>query len=136
MLRAFRILYAASAWTYVVGLLIQVLLIGEYLFSDPSAIGLHRSFGYVLHLWPLFILLFAVLSRAGRRHWLWALALAIVIFIAPLLPSLRGSAPVLAALHPVFAVVGVVLAAVVAWNSLAAWRLGSQALTSTEDKRY
>jgi hypothetical protein len=124
MLRLFRVLYTVSAWTFVVGLLLQVFLIGEYLFSDPSAIGAHRAFGWVLHLWPLVILLFAALSRAGRRHWLWALALAVVIFITPILPGLRESAPVIAAFHPVFAVTGLVLAVIVAWNSVAAWRLG------------
>jgi hypothetical protein len=125
MLRAFRVLYAVSAWLFVVGLLLQVFLIGEYLFSDENAIAAHRSLGWILHLSPLVILLFAALSRAGRRHWLWALALAVVIFIAPILPGMRESAPVIAALHPVFAVGGFAIAVVVAWNSVAAWRLGS-----------
>ena len=72
MLRAFRVLYAVSAWAFLIGLLGQVLLIGMYLFSDPSAVAAHRDLGWILHLWPLLVLLFAALSRAGRRHWLWA----------------------------------------------------------------
>jgi hypothetical protein len=124
MLRPFRILYAITAWAFLVGLLGQVLLIGMYLFSDPSAVAAHRELGWILHLSPLLVLLFAALSRAGRRHWLWALALAIVVFIVPLLPGLRGSVPVAAAFHPVLAVTAAILAAVVAWNSLAALRMG------------
>ncbi len=124
MLRASRIVYVLLAWAFLLGLLVQVFLIGLYLFSNPSALAEHRSFGWVLHLSPLLVLLFAALARAGRRHWLWALGLAVFVFITPILPGLRSSAPVVAALHPVFAVADVVLAAVVAWNSVQAWRLG------------
>ena len=130
MLRAFRIVYAVTAWAFLIGLLGQVFLIGLYLFSHPSALdanalAAHRSLGWILHLSPLLVLLFAYLSRAGREHWQWALGLAVVVLIVPILATLHETAPVAAALHPVGAVIAVVLAAVVAWNSLRALRLGS-----------
>ena len=130
MTRGFRVAYAVVAWAFLIGLVVQVFLIGLYLFSDPAALSAHMSFGWILHLAPLVILLFAFLARAGTRQWQWALALAIVIFITPLLATLRDSMPILAALHPVGAVSGAILAAVVAWNSLAALRMADAPPTS------
>jgi hypothetical protein len=101
----------------------QVFLIGLGLLGGvPSGVSLHRDFGWMLHLLPLLILLFAALSRAGRRHWQWALALAIVVFLVPIFAILRDSAAVLAALHPVAAVFAFPLALVVATNSVRALR--------------
>jgi hypothetical protein len=122
MSRASRVLYVVLSWAFVVGLLAQVFLIGLGIFSDPSVIALHRDFGWILHLVPLLILLFAALSRAGRRHWLWALALALVVFSVPIFAIMRDTSPVVAALHPVAAVVAFVVAVVVAMNSLEAVR--------------
>ena len=126
MLRAFRVLYVVSAWLFLVGLLSQVFLIGlDVVSHQAGARDAHIAFGWILHLSPLLVLLFAALSRAGRRHWQWALALAVVVFIVPLLPGLSTSAPLVAALHPVLAVIAVVLALIVARNSLDAWRMDS-----------
>ena len=76
----------------------------------------------MLHLIPLLVLLFAALSRAGRRDWQWALALALVVFLVPIFVILRDSSPVLAALHPVAAVLAFPISIVVAMNSLQALR--------------
>ncbi|HUR16321.1 MAG TPA: hypothetical protein VMZ33_03470, partial [Candidatus Limnocylindrales bacterium] len=107
------------------GLAVQVFLIGfgmRELGNSPDAISLHRNFGYLLHLSVLGVLLFAYLSRAGRRHWLWALALTVVVLIFPLLVPLRSTYPVLAALHPVGAAVAFALATIVAINALGLFR--------------
>lgn len=131
MNKAFRVLYALTAWLFLAGLVVQIFLIGVYLFSDWSALETHRSLGWVLHLSPLVVLLFAFLARAGRRHWLWALALTAVVLVVPFLPGLQNSQPMLAALHPLGAVVGFVLACVVAWNSYVALRLPTTTPTAT-----
>ena len=122
MIRAFRILYAALAWLFLAGIVGQVFLIGLYLFNHQS-IDAHATFGWMLHLSPILILLFAFLARAGRSHWLWALALAVVVFIVPILAIMRSSNPVVAALHPVAAMLAFGLAAIVAWKSLGALRM-------------
>ena len=121
MLRAFRIGYAFLAWAVVVGLVAQVFFIGLALFGDEST-ALHVAFGWALHLVPLLVVLFAALSRAGRSHWLWALAMAVVVFLVPIFATMRESSAVIAALHPVSATLGFALAVVVAWKSLAALR--------------
>ena len=117
MTRASRLLYAVLAWAFLVGLVVQVFAIGLALFSDPATIEVHRTLGWILHLAPLLILLFAYLARAGRSHWQWALALTVVVFVTPILPGLRTQMPAVAAFHPVFAVASFALAAVVAWNA-------------------
>jgi len=121
MTRAARYAYLVLAWLVVVAILAQVFFIGLGLFAGSQNIDTHRTFGYIVHLLPLPLLLAAALSRAGRRHWQWALALAAVVFIVPILVLMEDT-PVIAALHPVGAIVAFWLAVVVAQNSLAAIR--------------
>ena len=80
------------------------------------------TFGYLLHLSPILVLAAAALSRAGSRHWQWALALVGAVFVIPFFVYLRSSMPELAALHPVAAVIASWIAVRVALNSLAAVR--------------
>ena len=114
---AARYAYLVLAWAFLVGLVVQVFLIGLGLFADSGAVKLHVDFGYILHLFPLLIVIAAAVARAGRRRILQAVALAAIVFVVPLLPLLRADAPVLAALHPVLALlafgaaVGVAIAA-------------------------
>ncbi len=127
MTRAARYAYLILAWAFLAGLVAQVFLIGLGLFAGSENMELHVTFGWILHLAPLLVLLAAALSRAGRQHWLWALALAVVIFIVPILVGLRDASPVLAALHPVAALVAFWLSIVVARLSVEALRAGDGA---------
>ena len=123
MSRAVRITYAVLAWAFVAGMVVQVFLIGLGLLGgQPSGTTLHGVFGWLLHLIPLLVLLLTALSRAGKRHWQWALALALVVLLIPIFVILRDSAPVLAALHPVAAVLAFPVSIVVAMNSLKSLR--------------
>lgn len=132
MVRASRLLYLVLAWLFLAGLVFQVFLIGLGLFGDPANRATHATFGWILHLSPLLVLPFAVLSRAGREHWLWALALAVVVFLVPIFATMRSSSAVLAALHPVSALLAFAIAAVVAYNSWRAWRAPLPGTTSSQ----
>jgi hypothetical protein len=118
MTRAARWAYPILAWAFVLGLVLQVFFIGLGLFAGRENVELHIAFGWLLHLAPLLVLLAAVLSRAGRRHWTWALGLVAVMFFVPILPILRDASPVVAALHPVLALAAFWVAVVVARQSL------------------
>lgn len=122
MTRAARYVYVGLAWAFLAGLVVQVFFIGLGLFAGNEGTELHVAFGWILHLVPLLILAAAALSRAGRRHWTWALALAVVVFITPIFVILRADLPVAAALHPVGALAAFWLAIVVAKNANAALR--------------
>ena len=114
---AARYVFLALAWAFVIAIVVQVFLIGLGLFADPESTRLHVEFGWILHLAPILVLIAALVARAGRRRILQAVGLAVIVFIVPLLPSLRDSVPVVAALHPVLALlafgaaVGVALSA-------------------------
>ena len=129
--RGMRVAYAVVAWAFLAGLIVQVFLISLYIFnrSDGSAVSSHVGLGWVLHLVPVLILMLAYLAKTGRSDWLWALALAIVVFIVPILATLRDS-PVIAAVHPVAAMAAFALAFIVATNSLRALRDESRSVTS------
>ena len=123
MTRAARYAYVFLAWAFVLGLVYQVFVAGLGLFAGAGNWEAHAGFGWILHLVPLLILAAAALSRAGRRHWQWALALAVVVFTVPLFVLARGDLPEIAALHPVSAFVAFALSVAVARNSLAALRM-------------
>ena len=134
MTPAARYAYLVLAWLVVVAIAAQVFFIGLGLFAGSENVETHKIFGWIVHLLPIPLLLAAALSRGGRRHWQWALALAVVVFIVPILVLMKD-APVIAALHPVGAIVAFWLAVVVALNSLDAVRqaedLGPDASGST-----
>ncbi|MGZ8724358.1 MAG: DUF6220 domain-containing protein [Aeromicrobium sp.] len=122
MIRGARYAYAALAWAFVVGILVQVFFIGMGLFVKPQDFDLHVNFGWLLHLGPLPILLAAALASAGRTRILQATALAVIFFIVPILAAIRADSPWAAAFHPVGALLGFWLATVVARGATSLFR--------------
>ena len=132
MTRATRYLYAILAWAFLAGLAVQVFFAGLGIFAGATNFEAHVTLGYLLHLSPILILAAAALSRAGSRHWRWALGLVLAVFVIPFFVYLRDSSPTLAALHPVAAVAASWVALRVALNSLAAVREPDAAEASPE----
>lgn len=124
MTRAARWAYVILAWAFLLGLVAQVFVAGLGLFAGSGNWETHVNLGWTIHLLPLLVLLAAALSRAGRRHWQWALALAAVVFVIPILALFRFDVPVLAAFHPVGALIAAWLGIVVARQSLDVVRRG------------
>ena len=115
MVRAARYAYFALAWAFVVGVVLQVFFIGLGLFAGTEFREVHAYFGWtILHLSPLLILVATPLARAGRTRILQAVGLAVTVWIVPILAVVRADAPVVAALHPVGALLAFWLAIVVA----------------------
>jgi mercuric ion transport protein len=119
---AARYAYALLAWLFLGLLVIQVFLAGLGIFAGARNFAAHVDLGYLLHLAPILVLLAAALSRAGRRHWIWALALTVAVFFVPVMVYFRQDMPALAALHPVLAMLAFGLAVMVAINSVRALR--------------
>ena len=103
--RGMRITFAIVAWLFVGGVLYQVFLAGIGLFNPGvDQFSAHRGFGWMLHLAPLLVLLFGWAAHPGRgTMWLLA-ALFMLVLFQPFLPSARVDSPMVAALHPVNAV--------------------------------
>jgi nicotinamide riboside transporter PnuC len=114
MVRGARYAFLALAWAFVAGVVLQVFFIGLGLFAGSENLELHVTFGWILHLFPILILLASALARAGRTRILQATGLAVTVFIVPILATLRADTPVAAALHPVGALLAFWLAIVVA----------------------
>jgi hypothetical protein len=130
MLQSWRYLFAATAVLFLVGVVVQVYLIGAFLFAGQSVED-HRNLGYLLSLAPAIPLLLAWPARAGQRTVLLCAALLVAAFVQGILPSLRDGASWLAALHPVNAMLVFGLSVLVTRNALRLAR--TPAVTSMEE---
>lgn len=115
-----RQVHAATSWLFVVTILIQVFLAGTAL-ADLGGSGdfrTHAEFGYsAVGIVALAVVLTAVLARPGRRDLVIALGLLFLYIVQTTLPSFRSSSPIVAALHPVNALLLFGLAAWYAWHA-------------------
>ncbi len=82
------------------GLALQFYLAGMGMFG-ASSFEAHRVVGYLVVLLILILLLLALIRRGPRRLLAMSALLAVLVIVQVLLPSLRSSVPLLAALHPV-----------------------------------
>ena len=112
-----RALFAATAWLFLVGVVAQVTLAGTALF-ELSDWTLHTELGWGLPLVAIFVLVFAFVARLDRRTLWVTLALALAATVQPSLAEARSVSPLVAALHPVNALLVFWLAVVVARRSL------------------
>jgi hypothetical protein len=120
MVSGARYLYLAMVWAYLVGIVVQVFLIGIALFGSAHDFEPHIGLGWILHLVPVLLLIVGAIARVGSRLLWWNTALVLVQFIQPILATMRDDQPVLAAFHPVLALLIFWLAFTI---GLMAWRL-------------
>ena len=118
MVRAARYAFVVLALAFAAGIVLQVFFIGLGLFAGSENLVLHTTFGWILHLAPLLVLIAAALAGAGRTRIFQAVALVVVVWIVPILAAVRADLPVVASLHPVGALIAFVLSLVVARGSL------------------
>jgi len=109
MQRGARLAFVGFVWLYLLGILAQVFLAGMALFAE-SPWSNHAGLGYLVHLVTIPILVAALLARLERPMLWWAVALFGIGFVQPLLALFRDDIPVVAAFHPVLAVVVAVIA--------------------------
>ena len=97
MTRGFSVLYVILAWLFLAGLVTVVVAAGYGLFVEHDSFEPHRNFGWILHLSPILLLIVALGARIGSPRIWWVVALALFVFIQPLLPGIGGW---VAAVHP------------------------------------
>lgn len=120
-----RIAFAFLAWTFVGLVAVQVFLAGVGLFG-AAPMTLHREFGYWLPLVALAVLLAGAVARGGSLVWLSA-GLLLLTVVQGVLPALRADLPIVAALHPVNALLLAGLGLVIARRATAYARLAEPA---------
>ena len=107
------VLFAVAAWAFLIGVVVQVFLAGAGLFGLTD-FKPHAGFGWTLAIVPILVLVLAMAALVDRRTVLITLALTVVTMLQPELAAARHDNPVLAAFHPVNALLVFWLAWVVA----------------------
>ena len=131
MVHAARYAFVVLALAFAAGIVLQVYFIGLGLFVGSENLVLHADFGWMLHLAPLLVLVAAALAAAGRRRILQVVALVVVVWIVPILAAVRPDLPMVAAFHPLGALLAFVLSLVVARGSLDLLRDSDPAVRTT-----
>jgi putative tricarboxylic transport membrane protein len=127
MVSGARYLYLAMVWIYLAAVVFQVFLAGAALFGTAKDFEPHVGLGWILHLVPVLLLIVAAVGRVGSRLLWWTTALLLVQFVQPILATVRNDLPLVAAFHPVLALIIFWLAFTI---GLKAWRLIQQAALS------
>jgi hypothetical protein len=118
MVKATRVIYLIAVWLFLVGVLLQVFLAGMVVVASKLDWESHIGLGHMLAL-PLLIMLISMyIARlpVEIKKYTWIL-FAVYIIQADVVIFLRAQAPVVAALHPVLALVDFYLAATLAWRT-------------------
>lgn len=123
---ATRIAYFLLAWLFVVGIVIQVYLVGLSLFVTRSTFFTHRAvldshtgLGHWIGILPLLMLVLVFLGRFPRSTKIQTgLLFALYLLQAQVFAIIRQDAPIVAALHPVLALLLFILSLAAARRSL------------------
>ena len=132
-----RELHAVVALLFVGTIVVQVFLAGAALanLGGSGNFTTHIDFGYeAVGIAALGTLITAVVARLPRREVGIAFGLLVLYIVQTALPSFRGSIPMVAALHPVNALL---LFGLAAWYARHAWRsrgLASSAPPAAPDR--
>lgn len=113
--------YTAAVWLFVVGILTQVFLVGLSLLGQQPSWQSHIGLGHGIGIMALLMIVFAYTGHLPRpmKPLTW-LNFIIYVLLADVVIFMRGSAPLVAALHPVLAVL---LFAIAGFLAMRAWRL-------------
>ena len=93
--------YLGVAWLLASGVVIQFLLVGLALFAGYS-FGPHIKFGFFfLGVAPIVLLILAFLAGLPRRIIGLSALILVLMIVQVSLPGLRSMLPIVAALHPI-----------------------------------
>ena len=116
-----RLAFAAAAWLFVACLVVQVFLVGLDLFAKLDG-SVHRDFAYLFGWLAPALVLLARAARAPAGTRTLTLVLLVLFAVQTVMPSLRDRYPMVAALHPVNALVIFAVAVVIARRASVAIR--------------
>jgi hypothetical protein len=126
-----RRLHAWAAILWVVAIIAQVLLAGQAIgnLGGSGDFATHRNFGYWMGVVQLVALVLAFPARMSRRDKWISGGLLVLYIVQTLLPPARESAPFIAELHPLNAMILFTLSVWYAWH---AWRVAAGTRTAQE----
>lgn len=112
MRRIVRYVYVGTAWLTLAWTLVTIFMAGMALFVRSPYWETHKQFGWSSDLALLLLILAGLIGWIPRRLAGWLVALVVVHTLHILLPALKPSLPLAAAIHPASA-------SLLAWLSLA-----------------
>jgi Family of unknown function (DUF6220) len=135
MVKWTRIIYLIIAWLFPVAILVQVLFVGLSLFTSQPYWDAHITLGHSIGILPILLVILGYLGRIPRRTIIltW-LALGTYLVQAEVFAAIRADAPLLAAFHPVLALVLFALALLNALQTRTVVRAGGQ--TSSASRQH
>jgi mercuric ion transport protein len=95
-----RGVHLVAIWLFAACAVIQVFLAGLGVFVGPDRFAIHRDFGYTFGLLLIVVIVAAIIGRIGRRQIAFAVGLMVLFTLQSVFVTVRGSAPEIAALHP------------------------------------
>lgn len=119
-----RRLHAWAAVLWVVAIIVQVFLAGQAIanLGGSGDFTTHLNVGYSMGIVELVALVLAFAARLPRRDVLISAGILILYVVQTLLPLARSASPLVAALHPLNAMI---LFTVSVWYARHAWRAAS-----------
>lgn len=97
-------LYLILAIVNLLSIFLQGFLIGVYLFSGEAWAGsAHGIMGLLLFVFSLLLAVVGLFGQVSGKIKIWGFLFFVLMIIQIILPSSRGGAPLIAALHPVLA---------------------------------
>jgi hypothetical protein len=97
----FRLALLGFSWLFLAAIVVQVYFAGLMLFGQEGGEGLHESTGYILGTAGALFLILPALARAGATTIVLGVVLTLITFFQPNLTFARETSPVIAAFHPV-----------------------------------
>ena len=125
--------YATAACLFVVGILTQVFLVGLSLLGRQPSWQTHMGLGHTLSILVLLMIILAYVGRLPRpmKPLTW-LSLILYVMLADVVIFMRGSVPLVAALHPVLAVVEFALVSFLAFRAVGLVRKPAETTVSVQ----
>lgn len=99
-----RIILQIHQWLvriFMAGLVLQFYLASAPIFEVGLSFAPHRMLGFALTIVAILFPVLALVGRLGRKLIGFSILLVSLTIVQAILPSLRGNAPWIAALHPV-----------------------------------
>jgi Family of unknown function (DUF6220) len=130
-----RMLYLIVAWLFPLAILVQVFLVGLSLFTTQPYWNMHTELGHTLVVLPLLLIILAYLGRlpSTEKLLIW-LQFGVYLVQAEVFAAIRADVPLLAAFHPVLALVLFALALIIALRARTVVRAGIQTSSTSQDR--